>query len=175
MNTRVLVAVLACAAATQMSVAQMPVAHADASAVSAACGTTPEDRVTSRGETQARSQSWLDERVPYSQSACHRNQFGDYRTDCSGYVSMAWGLNHSRTTTTLREVGTEVPRADLRAGDALVNDGHAALFIRWADDAKTEPVMREQTGPDGELPVERKWTAGRLDTYTPLRYNKIVE
>ncbi|MEU4744705.1 hypothetical protein AB0G02_30175 [Actinosynnema sp. NPDC023658] len=170
MSTRTLIAVLACTAAFQAP------AHAagDPDAL-ITCGTTAEDRATSRDETQTRSRSWLDDQVPYSQQACHRNDYGDYRTDCSGYVSMAWGLTHSRTTTTLRDVATEVPRADLRPGDALVNANHAALFVRWADEAKSEPVVREQTGPDGEPPVERKWTADTANTYTPLRYYKVVE
>ncbi|MEJ2853700.1 MULTISPECIES: hypothetical protein [unclassified Saccharothrix] len=169
MTTRTLVAVLVCAAALHA-----PAAHADPEGA-IACGTTPEDRVTSRAETQSRSQSWLDERVPYNQNACHRNAFGDYRTDCSGYVSMAWGLTHSRTTTTLREVATEIPRADLLPGDALANANHAALFVGWADEARTEPVVREQTGPDGQPPVERKWTSGTAAGYTPLRYYKVVD
>ena len=39
-----------------------------------------------RGEILARAESWLHPPVPYSQTA-----FRDgYRTDCSGYVSMAW-------------------------------------------------------------------------------------
>ncbi|NUT98787.1 MAG: hypothetical protein HOY78_42975 [Saccharothrix sp.] len=169
MYTRTLVAVLACTAALQV-----PSALADP-AGSIACGTTPEDRATSRTETQTRSQSWLDEQVPYSQNACHSNAFGDYRTDCSGYVSLAWGLTHSRTSTTLREVATEIAHADLRPGDALANANHAALFVRWGDDARTEPVVREQTGPDGQPPVERKWTSGTAAGYTPLRYYKVIE
>ncbi|NUT46492.1 MAG: hypothetical protein HOV94_04095 [Saccharothrix sp.] len=171
MSTRTLIAALACAAAVQA-----PAAHATADpGPLIACGTTPEDRVTSRTETQTRSRSWLDERVPYSQQACHRNEYGDYRTDCSGYVSMAWGLTHSRTTTSLRDVATEVPRAELLPGDALLNAYHAALFVRWADDAKSEPVVREQTGPDGAPPVERTWTAKTAESYTAVRYHRVTE
>lgn len=127
MSTRTLIAVLACTAALHA-----PVAHAAPDA-KIACGTTAEDRVTSRGETDARSRSWLDAQVPYSQQSCYQNEYGSYRTDCSGYVSMAWGLTHSRTTVTLRDVAAEIPRADLRLGDALTNANHAALFVRWAD------------------------------------------
>ncbi|WP_309116207.1 hypothetical protein [Saccharothrix sp.] len=171
MNTRTLVTALACTAAFHAPVALA----AGGPSGTISCGTTPEDRSTTRGETQTRSQSWLDEQVPYNQNACHSNAFGDYRTDCSGYVSMAWGLTHSRTTVTLREVATEVAHADLRPGDALVNSNHAAIFVRWADEARTEPVVREQTGPDGHPPVERKWTAGTAAGYAPLRYYKVVE
>ena len=34
----------------------------------------------------ANAKTWLNPAVPYSQSAYHNG----YRTDCSGYVSMAW-------------------------------------------------------------------------------------
>lgn len=171
MSTRTLIAALACTAAVQA-----PVAHAaDDPGALIACGTTADDRTTSRTEALTRSQSWLDAQVPYSQRACHENEHGSYRTDCSGYVSLAWGLTHSRTTSTLRDVATEVPRADLRPGDALLASYHAALFVRWADDAKSEPVVREQTGPDGAPPVERKWSAQTANAYTPVRYYKVTE
>lgn len=169
MSTRTLIAVLACTAAFHA-----PVAHASPDA-KIACGTTAEDRVTSRSETDVRSRSWLDAQVPYSQQSCYQNEYGSYRTDCSGYVSMAWGLTHSRTTVTLRDVATEIPRADLRPGDALTNANHAALFVRWADGAQSEPVVREQTGPDGAPPVERTWSAATAGAYTPVRYYRITE
>lgn len=171
MSTRTLIAALACTAAFQA-----PIAHAaDEPGALIACGTTAEDRVTSRGEALTRSQSWLDAGVPYSQQACHQNEHGSYRTDCSGYVSMAWGLTHSRTTVTLGDVATPIAHADLRPGDALITSYHAALFVRWADDAKSEPVVREQTGPDGAPPVERKWTAQTASAYTAIRYYRVTE
>ncbi|WP_367128836.1 hypothetical protein [Saccharothrix sp. HUAS TT1] len=171
MNTRTLIAALACTTAFQA-----PVAHAtDDPGTLIACGTTQDDRRTSRTEAQLRSQTWLDARVPYSQQACHENEHGSYRTDCSGYVSMAWGLDHSRNTSSLREVATEVPRVELLPGDALLGAYHVALFVRWADAAKSEPVVREQTGPDGEPPVERTWTAEVANTYTPVRYYRVTE
>ncbi|MFD1147718.1 NlpC/P60 family protein [Saccharothrix hoggarensis] len=171
MNTRALLAVLACTAAFHAPTALA----ADGSPTAVTCGTTAEDRATTRSEALARSQSWLDAQVPYSQDACHENAYGSYRTDCSGYVSMAWGLSHSRTTVTLREVSTAIAHAELMPGDALVNSYHAALFVRWADAAKSEPVVREQTGPDGAPPVERAWRAATAADYTAVRYHRIVE
>ncbi|WP_157254295.1 hypothetical protein [Nonomuraea typhae] len=140
------------------------------------CATYAANRTTSRSEALVRAQTWIDARVPYSQSACHGNQYGEYRTDCSGYVSMAWGLRHSYTTATLYQVTHEIPRSDLRPGDALNRPGdHVALFLRWADAAKTKPVVREQAGPNGAPTTERTWSAATANTYTPIRYNNIAE
>ncbi len=45
----------------------------------------------------ANAQTWLNPSIPYSQS----DYYAGYRTDCSGYVSMAWQLGTSATTWTL--------------------------------------------------------------------------
>ncbi|CAM3359086.1 hypothetical protein KIPE111705_04730 [Kibdelosporangium persicum] len=140
------------------------------------CGTYPANQPTSRSQTLTRSKTWLDARVPYSQSACHSNHYGSYRTDCSGFVSMAWGLRVSYTTSDVHLVSHEIPRADLRPGDALNDAGsHMALFLRWDDAARTRPVVREQAGPKGSPTVERVWSASYASGYTPIRYDKIVE
>ncbi|GAA3129738.1 VCBS repeat-containing protein [Streptosporangium carneum] len=158
-------------AATSASTAVTGALHARAG-----CDTYPENRPTSRDEALVRAQSWIDERVPYSQSACHRNGYGNYRTDCSGYVSMAWGLRRSYTTSTLEQVSHEIARSDLRPGDALNRPGvHVALFVRWADEARTTPVVREQAGPDGSPTAERTWRASTANAYTPIRYDNIVD
>jgi len=39
-----------------------------------------------RSTIVARGQDWVDKHVPYNQGATHDG----YRTDCSGFVSMAW-------------------------------------------------------------------------------------
>ncbi|GAA1292976.1 hypothetical protein [Saccharothrix xinjiangensis] len=159
-------AVLACAA-----LLTAPTALADALQ---ACGTYAEDRSTSRDETLSRTQTWLDSRVRYSQRTCHENEHGSYRTDCSGYVSLAWGLDRSRPTSGLAEVSREIPREELMPGDALNSAGHVALFVRWEDQARTRPVVREHTGPDGEPVVERSWSPETAAGYTPIRYDKIA-
>ncbi|GAA3620525.1 hypothetical protein GCM10022267_03350 [Lentzea roselyniae] len=128
-----------------------------------------------RSQMIVRSQAWIDARVPYSQGACYSNQYGSYRTDCSGYVSLIWGLGRSETTLTLRNFSSLINRADLRTGDALLNDGHVALFVRWADVAKTQPVVREQAAPNGAPTVERTWSASTAAGYEPRRYHNVLE
>ena len=48
-----------------------------------------------RPEVLRRGRSWITERVMYSQTEYHRNRYGRYRRDCSGYVSMCWRLGRS--------------------------------------------------------------------------------
>jgi len=122
-----------------------------------------------RNDILTRGRSWLDERVPYNQGAQHANKFGSYRTDCSGYVSMAWGLDQSRTTWTLWDVSQKIGSGDLQPGDALLKDAdgtdHVALFVRWAGQGK--PVVWEEYS-SGHVAEERTWES--LRGFTPVRY-----
>ncbi|MEV6242442.1 NlpC/P60 family protein [Lentzea sp. NPDC051838] len=142
------------------------------------CATYPADQSLTRTQILQRARSWIDERVPYSQSRCHDNQYGDYRTDCSGMVSMAWGLRISRDTSTLRDVATEIARSDLQPGDMLWRRDsavqHAAIFVRWGDDAHTRPVVRQESGPDGVPANETTYSASYANTFTPFRYDNLV-
>ena len=80
-----------------------------------------------------RAKRWVDQRVPYSQSAYKDG----YRTDCSGYVSMAWNLSSSKTTWTLPDVSRRITKEDLQPGDVLiknnpadpVNGSHVVIFL----------------------------------------------
>jgi hypothetical protein len=140
------------------------------------CDTYDANQPMTRTGALARSSTWVQERVPYSQAACHRNQYGSYRTDCSGYLSMIWDLRISYTTDTLDQVSHPIARSDLRPGDALLDAGsHVAMFIGWADVAKTQPRVREQAGPNGAPTTERTWSQSYASIYTPIRYDKIVE
>ena len=79
---------------------------------------------------------WYDQHVPYSQSKYHEG----YRTDCSGYVSMCWGLGTSYTTANFSEGSGEDVRlgsfSEMLPGDAAVyrasSHGHVVLFAGWA-------------------------------------------
>lgn len=150
-----------------------PVMAADP-AIAAPAANSVVDGQISRSEVLVRSQSWIDQRVPYSQSVSWTNQYGTYRQDCSGYVSMAWHLGFSRSTATLPAVMHSIAKADLRPGDALWRQGHIALFIRWNDAARTSPVVREEYDY-GHNAVERTWSANYTNSFSPVRYNKIVE
>src|SRR3989442_6238715 len=61
---------------------------------------------------------WADTQVPYDMNA----YLDGYRTDCSGYVSMAWNLSWSRTTQRLVDVCGRNPisKDGLQPGDVLI-------------------------------------------------------
>ena len=130
-----------------------------------------------RAQVLSRAQSWLDVGgIPYSQSRCYKNAYGDYRADCSGFVSMAWGLGGRGSdfwTGNLDDVSTVIPRSSLQPGDALLRHennpsvDHVALFVGWEDAAHTRPVVIEQTGSADT--IRRTWSQSNASNYTPVR------
>lgn len=91
-----------------------------------------------------RAQSWVDANVSYSQTARYKNQYGSYRRDCSGFVSMALGLDEpGLPTANLLGKSEKISKGDLKLGDILLRhsggtDGHAVLFEDWSKDDKSE-------------------------------------
>lgn len=97
---------------------------------------------------------WPGYSVPYSQDTIHPGT--GYRQDCSGFVSMCWGIPPQAApggwgglnTVTLVTGGwmREISPSDLQPGDAVGicgpntggDDGHIVLFERWASDAEDE-------------------------------------
>ncbi|MYS79552.1 hypothetical protein [Embleya scabrispora] len=102
-------------------------------------------------EIVARAKRWADLRLRYSMSGLHDG----YRTDCSGLVSMAWGLPPpGLTTVTLPEVSHRIAEDDLRPGDILLNTapgaaGHTLIFAGWADAAHTSYHAYEESASKG--------------------------
>lgn len=90
-----------------------------------------------------RALNWVSNGVQYSQSP--QSRWGGYRTDCSGLVSMAWGLPPPGNTThsfaggpwdnnRSRRIGWD----ELQPGDALNNPTHhIMLFAGWLDENHT--------------------------------------
>lgn len=118
--------------------------------------TAPASAIT-RAQVIQRANSWVKQRVPYSQSGYYRG----YRRDCSGMVSMAWNLKRSLTSRTLASVARHVPKSRLRPGDAIHTSGHVAIFGGWANRAHTKYVALEQSGR-GKPALRRvkNWRAG---------------
>ncbi|MFN8074853.1 MAG: hypothetical protein U0Q15_05450 [Kineosporiaceae bacterium] len=133
----------------------------------------------SRSEILARAKKWVDLHIPYSQSDCNSDYDGrKYRTDCSGFVSMAWGLTTSYATPDFfsdsRGPWTTISWSDLQPGDAVVRDGHIVLFVSWTDSTKTRFNDYEEMDTDhGTIAYTRSVATSKSDGYHPIRYDKI--
>lgn len=135
------------------------------------------DGTISRTEVIERAQFWVDKSIPYNQSGSYADPQGrSYRTDCSGYVSMAWHLGSSRVTSTLGGVATQISRDALQPGDImLASSGHVVLFENWTDSSHTRYWAYEF----GATPVTRHavpypYYSDDSRTYLPYRYNRIT-
>jgi hypothetical protein len=167
-----------------------------------ALGAAPAQAVTTKGCTGvsgmtetaisettvvARAMSWVSANTPYSHSCASDTPVaGTYRLDCSGFVSMAWGLADMPNTAGLLSDSrfTHIARSALRPGDALDrHDGsvqHTGLIVAWSSndngqhryaDIAAESDFGvgtiERTGID--LQADSYWS-----TFTPLRYVRLV-
>jgi len=127
----------------------------------------------SRNTMIARAQVWVDNHVPYSQSGSYQG----YRTDCSGYVSMAWETSKpGYTTFTMHDIAHPISKNDLAPGDVLLcASEHVVLFGGWTSGAKNQYIAFEETRP-GEGTVKRAtpypyWY--NTGCFKPYRYNSV--
>lgn len=96
-----------------------------------------------RSEVMQRANSWVHKRVRYSQSGYS----GGYRRDCSGMVSMAWGLGKSYTSSNIASRATRIGFNELKPGDALLRRGrHVEIFGGWKDRRQRTFYALEQVG-----------------------------
>ena len=142
-------------------------------------GTSPAQAITAENII-TRAQSWAAAQVPYSQSNYYTNQYGTYRTDCSGFVSMAWGLGQSLTTVTLPSVSHVISKEELQPGDVLLNsapggNGHVIIFAGWSNAAHTAYNGYESSpaynGAHYTTNVTYAYWGTKYGTFTPYRYN----
>ena len=117
-----------------------------------------------------RAKTWINPSVPYSQSAYHNG----YRTDCSGYASMAWNLGTSATTWTLPNYSRQISKGELKAGDVLLNvNEHVLIFSSWANSGQTQYWAYEQTPPQTVYHIVDYpyWAGYNPSAYLPYRLN----
>ncbi|HEX4789325.1 MAG TPA: hypothetical protein VH372_12730, partial [Actinospica sp.] len=147
----------------------------------------PGDPITT-AQMIARADDWIAAAVPYSESAGWEDAGagGPYREDCSGFVSMAWGLQNSLVTSTLPEVSTLVDadisgETNLEQGDALdYTADHVVLFDSWiSQSAGTFYYDAEHTFGQVADRTEGNVYASTLEGYSiddfeGLRYDKIA-
>ncbi|HEY3318536.1 MAG TPA: hypothetical protein VGK50_08955 [Coriobacteriia bacterium] len=123
-----------------------------------------------RAQVAMRADQWVKDSPYYSQT----DWYHGYRQDCSGFVSMAWGLGDSYVTWTLPDVAWPIHKSDLTLGDIMLNTAdHVVLFDRWANPQQTAYWEWELAGSTNR-PVHRVvpypfWTSDR-DNYKPYRF-----
>src|SRR5436190_2232455 len=110
-------------------------------------GSSGINSMISRQEIIARGQYWVSKQVPYSMDATYPDQQGTrYRTDCSGFVTMALHATApGYSTVSLPEIANPIAWAELQPGDLVGtlgpgtegDAGHVTLFHSWADASKT--------------------------------------
>lgn len=103
-----------------------------------------------RREILERALERVEARIGYSQSA----YTNDYRNDCSGLVSAAWGLDPPGLNTwglMESDVAQPITKNDLEPGDALIAGDHTVIFGGWADEAHTKYIGIESNGSQGHV------------------------
>ena len=112
-----------------------------------------------RDSVLQRAATWLTanngSQVPYSQS----RTWGGYRTDCSGYVSMALQLSKPGPNTVglanTRSLTTPITVGALKPGDLLIDaigtntTRHVVIFAGWTSSAHSAYYAYEQRGGHG--------------------------
>ena len=135
----------------------------------------------SRAEILARAQQWVGEGVPYSQSNYWTDSNGTYRQDCSGFVSMAWHLDASRTTYTLPDVATKLTSLDVLQPGDMINTNtssiqHTVIFKAWTSSSHTTAIILEEAHSGTDARVSQ-YSRSYLTSngFTPYRYNHALD
>jgi hypothetical protein len=178
--------ILAAAALLPLLAGGLIAAPAHADAASECADTSSTDGPIAGCMAAARAQIWLNADPTYSQKA-GASGFGNYRADCSGFVSYA--LHISDTSPVFGGLATpnmyeangfvDVAKDNLQQGDILDNpasgdSGHVVLFDHWADSAHDTYWGWEQSGGGTayrEIPYP--YDAGN-GTFYPQHYTKLT-
>lgn len=154
----------------------------------------------------ARSQEWVDAKLLYCQSPNHKSdaidpacpaicnrtdnpQWDPYRSDCSGFVSWAWGLPAPGRTTGMfapfdNAVSHSIAATDLAPGDAVNNSTHMMLFKAWVTPGK-EAIFQEEPGCSANINYAHEFKSSVTvsgnsihvsydgETFTAIRFDSI--
>lgn len=128
----------------------------------------------SRDEIISRAQNWVNEKIPYSQTATTDG----YRQDCSGYVSMAWKSSTSgggHTTYNMQEICTKISKSELMKGDAILNpNSHVLLFdYYWIDSDAFMEYAEHSSGTVASLD-QTSYSYYSSNGFFPCRYNLVA-
>ncbi|MFF4710265.1 peptidoglycan-binding protein [Streptomyces eurythermus] len=143
---------------------------------------TPADPIpaTTRADIIKRAKTWVAAKVPYSMTSFWSD---GYRQDCSGYVSMAWGLPNNEWTGSLGQFGVKITKAELEPGDILLfhnpdnpeKGSHVVIFGGWTDDKHTSYTAYEQTPPHARSQATPYAYWSNSDKYVPYRYKGLPQ
>lgn len=126
-----------------------------------------------------RAKVWVAAKVPYSMD----DYWSDgYRQDCSGYVSMAWGLGSNEWTGSLDQFGVKITKEELLPGDILLfhnpddpeRGSHVVIFGGWTDYTHTYYTVYEQTPPNARTQATPYPYWSNTSKYVPYRYRGVV-
>ena len=160
---------------------------AGAAAVVVGCSVSSDDDLTAQAAAEAlsrtntidRAMQWVNAKLKYCQSANHAHDYDSacsstcsrqdnknwdpYRSDCSGFVSWAWGLPApGRITTQFAPFNTAVshtiPGESLQPGDAVNSSDHIILFKQWQTPGKVG-VFLEEPGCSSSQPYAHSFTS----------------
>ena len=135
-----------------------------------------------RAKVIANAKTWhphTSSRVPYSQSKTH----GGYRTDCSGYASMALALGKPGLNTVglaKSSVTTKIKMSQLKQGDLIIdatgtsNTRHVVIFEKWANSKHTSYWEYEQRGSYGTDHRTRTYGLASGSQYHAYHPKKLV-
>jgi hypothetical protein len=121
-----------------------------------------------RKEVIKRANHWIKKKIRYSQSSYYQG----YRRDCSGFVSMAWKLKHSYTSSSIRGVAHRISAGRLKPGDAVRRSGHVEIFGGWKNKRQRKYWALEES--QSGLPALRKVKRFKSG-YSALRLRGIKE
>ena len=127
----------------------------------------------------ARAGQWVSAKLKYCQapnggrdydSACStycsrqsNPQWDPYRSDCSGFVSWAWGLPSPGRVTGqfapfVNDITKAIPAIDLQPGDAVNNNEHIMLFKEWVTKGSVATFL-EEPGCSSSTPYAHAFTS----------------
>lgn len=160
----------------ELSVSELSKGKSEASVAWGPCVASRADIIASvskrRGEIISRGFTWLDDGVRFNMQGTYQS----YRTDCSGFVSMAWdlgapGLNtrgfggKNSDTTRFNDYDQLVP------ADALVRPGHHSfIFLGWNDKDRKGMCVLEQSSSKNHMQFRVRMTETlRNEGFIPMR------
>ncbi|GGS16955.1 membrane protein [Streptomyces griseoviridis] len=134
---------------------------------------------TTRAQIIERAKRWVAAKVPYSMTSYWSD---GYRQDCSGYVSMAWGLPANEWTGSLGTFSDRITKDELQPGDILLfhneadpeKGSHVVIFGGWTDTARTQYTAYEQTPPHTRQQTTPYAYWNNSSRYLPYRYKGVV-